>query len=293
MELLTIFTPTYNREKKLYETYMSLKNQTCTDFIWLIIDDGSTDNTEKEVRKWAKKSSFKIEYKKKKNGGKHSAYNYALQYIKTEYVYLSLDSDDILYDSKTIELILNELKKLKDEIGLITLCTDSREGKNTFVKKYEIDKLDGKSLSYAYSKNLFKAEGRMILKSEYIKEYKYPEIDKERFFTEAYIYWQMDKKVKWSSIPTCYSNYLSDGLTANTTRLFLKNPNSWYLYNELRAKMTKKKIFKVKYYIYYIAFGIMAKKKIFKKKMNYLYLVLLFPIGLLGSLYLKIKGKKK
>lgn len=289
MKLLTIFTPTYNRKKKLYDTYLSLNKQTCKDFIWLIVDDGSSDGTESIVKKWIKESDFEIIYKKKSNGGKHSAYNYALRFLKTKYVYLSLDSDDVMFDNDTIDKIIIELKSLNDEVGIITLCSSSRNGKNDFVKKYDISKLSNKSLAYAYSHNLFVAEGRMILLSDYVKQFKYPEIQNEKFFTEAYTYFQMDKVVKWTKLVTCYSQYLEDGLTANSTKLFTNNPNSWYMYNELRIRKTEILFLKLKYYIYFISFGLLSKNKLFKKGLNYSLIVLLFPISIIGIIILKCK----
>lgn len=291
MELLTIFTPTYNREKKLYDTFLSLKKQSNTNFVWLIVDDGSTDNTEKEVKKWIKNCNFSIVYKKKNNGGKHTAYNYALQFLKTKYVYLSLDSDDVIYDENTIDKIIHELESLKKKVGLITLCSNSRNGHNDFVKKYDLTKLKGKSLAYAYTHNIFHAEARMILQTDYVKQFRYPEIENERFFTEAYVYYQMNEPVKWTNIITSYSEYLEDGLTANANSLFVKNPKSWYLYNELRMRKNKSILLKLKFAVYYISFGILSNQKVLKYSMIYnMLLILLYPLGICGALYLKKKG---
>lgn len=77
MKTLTIFTPTYNRGYILGNAYESLKKQTNKDFIWLIVDDGSTDNTEDIVEKWIEENTIEIRYIKKENGGKHTAYNVA------------------------------------------------------------------------------------------------------------------------------------------------------------------------------------------------------------------------
>ena len=76
--MLTIFTPTYNRADTIQRTYLSLLKQTCMDFEWLIVDDGSTDNTELKVQEWIKESVFPIRYIKQSNGGKYRAYNRGL-----------------------------------------------------------------------------------------------------------------------------------------------------------------------------------------------------------------------
>ena len=85
LPVLTVFTPAYNRAHTLGRTYESLKNQSCKDFIWLIVDDGSSDNTAELVRSWQNEDcGFDIQYIYKKNGGMHTAHNVAYENIKTE-----------------------------------------------------------------------------------------------------------------------------------------------------------------------------------------------------------------
>ena len=83
---LTIVTPTYNRERELAELYDSLKAQTEPDFVWLIVDDGSTDGTEEKVRGWQREGVLTLRYLKKKNGGKHTCVNLAMNWVDTELV---------------------------------------------------------------------------------------------------------------------------------------------------------------------------------------------------------------
>ena len=101
-EELTIITTTYNREKEIIRLYKSLCNQTDKNFIWLIIDDGSTDNTNQQIQKFQSENKIKIEYLYKDNGGKHSALNFSSDNIKTEYV-LIVDSDDFLNQEIEVE----------------------------------------------------------------------------------------------------------------------------------------------------------------------------------------------
>ncbi len=105
--MLTIFTPTYNRAKLLNDIFNSLEKQSCFDFEWLIIDDGSSDNTESVVMNFFHSSSFPIRYIKKKNGGKHTAYNLALENARGK-LFFCLDSDDYL-PSNAVEKIKNVL----------------------------------------------------------------------------------------------------------------------------------------------------------------------------------------
>ena len=100
----TIFTPTYNREGLLISLYESLKKQTFKDFEWLIVDDGSVDNTNETVQQFIKENILNISYYYKENGGKQRAYNYALDNAKGE-LFICLDSDDE-YVSNALEIIL-------------------------------------------------------------------------------------------------------------------------------------------------------------------------------------------
>lgn len=96
MPYFTVFTPTYNRGYTLYRLYESLKSQRTIDFEWMIVDDGSTDNTCQLVEKWIREErNFSIRYIKKENGGKPRAINYGIQYAKGRFFFI-VDSDDFL-----------------------------------------------------------------------------------------------------------------------------------------------------------------------------------------------------
>ena len=108
--ILTIFTPAYNRAHTLPRTYESLCRQSCKDFIWLIVDDGSTDNTAELVRDWQSRDcGFEIRYICKENGGMHTAHNMAYANIHTE-LNTCIDSDDMLADGAVVDTVyLSEL----------------------------------------------------------------------------------------------------------------------------------------------------------------------------------------
>lgn len=110
MPIITVFTPTYNRIDLLERCYKSVCNQTYKDFIWMIIDDGSTDNTEAVVRKWQSECQIpQIEYIHKENGGLHTAYNEAIAHIQTE-LCMCIDSDDFM-PKDAIEKVLQFWKE--------------------------------------------------------------------------------------------------------------------------------------------------------------------------------------
>ena len=110
MHLLTVFTPTYNRSSLLSRAYRSLLDQQEQNFNWLIIDDGSSDDTETVVRQWIEEKRIPILYVKKPNGGKYTAMLEAKKYITGEWV-LMLDSDDELTRDAT-QVITGEISKI-------------------------------------------------------------------------------------------------------------------------------------------------------------------------------------
>ena len=122
---LTVFTPVYNRANTLERAYKSLELQTNKEFIWLIIDDGSTDNITQCIEEIKKAASFPVEYHRKENGGRHTAVNYSYNFLHTEYV-VTLDSDDELLPD-AVEKILNTWEKIPKEEYDRFWCISGRE----------------------------------------------------------------------------------------------------------------------------------------------------------------------
>lgn len=92
--MITVFTPSYNRAHTLCRVYESLKAQTYCDFEWLIVDDGSADDTKKVVEQFqSQNNSFPIRYFYQTNQGKHIATNRAVREANGEF-FITLDSDD-------------------------------------------------------------------------------------------------------------------------------------------------------------------------------------------------------
>ena len=132
---ITVYTPTFNRASTLPRVYKSLINQTEKEFVWLIIDDGSIDDTEKIVSEWMKNNIIKIQYIKKRNEGKTSALNYVYNNATTKYI-VGIDSDDELLEN-AIELILREWEiinanGLQDTIGSIRALNMNEYKKITY-----------------------------------------------------------------------------------------------------------------------------------------------------------------
>jgi len=129
MKKITVFTPTYNRAYCLGQCYESLVKQTNKDFVWLIIDDGSTDTTKTLVESWISEKKIDSIYHFQENQGMHGAHNGAYKLITTE-LNICIDSDDFMPDD-AVEKILNFWNKThKNEhiAGIIGLDAN-KEGK--------------------------------------------------------------------------------------------------------------------------------------------------------------------
>lgn len=232
MEFITILTTTYNRAQLIGNLYQSLENQSDHDFKWLIVDDGSKDNTKEIVDELQLKSSFPIEYIYKDNGGKHTALNIGIKQIQTELTII-VDSDDILLPDaiSSIRLIHDKYKE-NTSIGAYSFlkCYPNGEkviglDRNEFVASY---------IKYRISEN---RPGDMaeVFKTEVLKEFPFPEFEGERFLSEDVVWIQIGLKYLYvfinKAIYQC--EYLQGGLTDNDKPMKFASP----LGSMLRGKM--------------------------------------------------------
>lgn len=192
--LFTIFTPTYNRANTLPRVYESLLKQTFQNFEWLIIDDGSKDETQTLIQKWQADSPFPIRYLYQENQGKHIAFNRAVKEARGE-LFSPLDSDDACVPNA-----LERLKQLWDEIpdkqrftGVCVLCKD-QEGR-LVGKPFPQQKMDSDSCEMLYKYGL-KGEKWGFHRTEVLREYPFPEIKKLKFIPESIIWHAIAKKYK-------------------------------------------------------------------------------------------------
>lgn len=224
---LTIITTTYNREKLLYRCFQSLEKQTCYDFEWLIIDDGSTDNT-KEIVDLCKRQSdgrFAIQYIYKANGGKHTALNVSHEYIRGQYCFV-LDSDDILV-STGVEEIINAWKKWENhkEVGRII-----------FLKAYMNDpaqvicyvKHENRPVNTLCEKRISNTgiDCCDTFRTELFIRHRFPEFPGEKFIGEGSAWFpiELESKAVYINKAIYLCEYLSGGLTTAGRKMRLQNP---------------------------------------------------------------------
>ena len=268
---LSILTATYNRENYLGELYNSiLKNKhskTNLECEWIIIDDGSKDNTKSRVEEFINENKIEIKYHYQENSGKMSAINYAVDISEGDLI-IDCDSDDKLVEN-AFKLIEQNSKELFENENLYAIA---------FLKKDKNEKISGKefiieneptTMFELYFKYNIEGEKILLYNAKIRKQYKHELEDNENFITEARMYHKMDEKYKIICInkPIEIGEYVEDGYTKNINKIFKKCPNGYYLYfKEILAKNMKgtlrsKRIYAIKHYI---LFGYLAKKKFTK-----------------------------
>ncbi len=214
--MITIMTPTYNRAYILPKAYNSLKNQTSFEFEWIIVDDGSTDNTEEVVKTWLKEENpFKIIYKKQENGGKHRAVNKGVLLASYDY-FLILDSDDYLTDSavETIHKWIKEIDNLENFAGVSGLRGKNGNAIGGSISKEYVDVTNAERKKFGLLGD--KAE---VYKTKILKEYPFPEFVGENFLKESASWDRIAKdgyKIRWFNEIIYICDYIEDGLTKNT-----------------------------------------------------------------------------
>lgn len=241
-QVLTIFTPTYNRAYILGELYKSLQQQTSFQFEWLIVDDGSIDNTEELVGKWLLENNlFPIRYFKKENGGKHRAINFALQYVQGKYFFI-VDSDDRLVPN-AVEIICKQMEDLPTDgsVQYAGICNCRGYSPTEIMgTSFKGDYIDCTSLEREkYGITGDKAE---VFYTDIIRQYPFPEFEGEKFITECVVWDKMAADgycLRYFNVITYLCEYRDDGLTKKGLDLYYRNPKG-YGYSLRLARQYKK-----------------------------------------------------
>lgn len=227
MKTLTVFTPAYNRAHTLHRCYESLCRQSNFDFVWLIIDDGSTDNTEVLVKEWMRKeNAFEIRYHKQQNQGMHGAHNSAYRLIDTE-LNVCIDSDDCMTDD-AIEKILSFWAKNGNEnvAGIIALDA-TLEGK--LIGDQFPNDLTHTTLSGYYAKG-GKGDKKLIYRTDIIRKYpEYPLFEGEKYVGLAYKYLLCDQEYTLLTMNevVCLVEYQYDGSSATMFQQYFRYPRGF------------------------------------------------------------------
>lgn len=247
--MITIFTPTYNREHTLKKLYESLKNQTDKDFEWLIVDDGSKDNTKKLIENFQKENILEIRYFYKENGGKQRAINFALEKARGKYFFI-VDSDDFLSSDAVSIIKKYDISLPKNFGGLVFRKIPLKDtSKIDFTEKY----IDSNPLDIVFKYKILGDKGE-IFKTEILKKFPFPEIENEKFVPEGYIWNKIGLSYDFRYIDygIYYFEYLDDGYTRNFKKDLKRNPKGFNMYykNMLTYDIPLKA--KFKYFLRYL-----------------------------------------
>ena len=223
MPLITIFTPTYNRKQLIERLYQSLLTQTEKNFEWLVVNDGSTDDTEKYFSELlSKQQPFPIHYIKQKNGGKHRAINNGVKNTLGELFFI-VDSDDYLTE--------NAIEKINQWIA--TLDNSRKWAGIAGLRGFSKNKAIGQrnSALYTDAKNSERRKYNLlgdkaeIYFTNVLKKYPFPEIPGEKFISEEIVWNAMARDgyyLRWFNEIIYICNYLDGGLTKDR----FKDPNN-------------------------------------------------------------------
>lgn len=277
---ITVFTPTYNRKYILPKLYDSLCCQERKDFLWLIVDDGSTDGTEELVRQWMSDSVLDIEYHYQENRGKMAAHNEGVRLCTTE-LFVCVDSDDLLASPSVIGDTLDfwdknsSVAQLETTSGMVSYRKMVSKKQCYFPENVKLATLS------AINESGFDGETTLVYKTNILRKYPFPVVEGEKFITEDIVYDQIDLCYKMLVFPY-YSQvceYQPGGYTCNGWDVLFKNPKGYRKYYNQCIKLRRgSRSYNMRMYI---ACSLIAGDgRTFAESDFKLLLLLMFPLGL-------------
>lgn len=231
--MLSIVTATYNRELLLPRLYESLVNQECQNFEWVVVDDGSVDNTGKLFNEWIIEKKINIKFIKKNNGGKHTALNLAFKESSFEFV-LIVDSDDFLPANavKIISEKILEFNENENNLRLSGMCFSKADFNGLIIGNlHKNSPLFCNYLDYRYKYNI-SGDKVEIFKRKLLLKFPFPEYEKEKFCPEALVWNRIAQEydmVFYNDI-VYLCEYQQDGLTSRIYEIRKNSPQATLQY---------------------------------------------------------------
>lgn len=299
---ISILTATYNRANLLDKLYTSIivNNNNCTEFEtqWLIMDDGSTDNTKRIVEEYIKEGILDIKYFYQENQGKMKAINKLVKEASGDLI-IECDSDDY-FTENAFNIILKSMRECRDigNVYALVFLKNDQDGKNMGNDFYE-DNYES-TMFDLYFKEGITGEKALVFNSNIRKQFEYEVEDGEKFVTEARLQHKMDLQyvVRCFNTPIMICEYQKEGYSKNINKLFLENPCGYYNYfKEMFEQDMHRVTIKKRIYIYkhYILFATLSKQKNIIKNVkglfNKLAVLVLYIPGKIAT-KLRIKDNK-
>ena len=294
--ILTVFTPAYNRADLLTRCYESMCKQTNKNFIWMIVDDGSTDNTREISESWVKNTKdFQVIYIYKENGGLHTAYNTAIANIDTE-LCVCIDSDDFMPDN-AVELILDFWEKNGSDkyAGIVGLDFDM-DGNVIGDMLPDIKSVNLIGL-FTGKYNIVNGDRTNVVRTELYKKYAPMKVFKgEKNFNPHYMHLQISEEYDFLVLNENlrFVDYQETGMSNSMLKQYKSSPNSFAEIRKLYLSFKDTSLkFKIKHSIHLASSCILAKKTMSSIKDNpyKLLSVIALPFGFALSILIKAKTK--
>lgn len=235
--MLTVFTPTYNRGALLRRVYRSIVCQDTSELEWVIVDDGSTDDTVQIVEEMQRENKIDIVLIKKDNGGKHTAFNAALKCARGVY-FLCVDSDDFLSDDVIQKILGHEDNLQSSDCGFIAYKSDNSG--RLLSKKFDSALAKHCGMVALQRDVCITGEFALVFRTEILRRYPYPIIKGEKFIGECVVY----DKMELDGFTFCpideiiqVCEYQPDGLTSTFSSVMRQNPTGYALYFMQRIDM--------------------------------------------------------
>ncbi|KIL49349.1 beta-glycosyltransferase [Jeotgalibacillus soli] len=269
-----------------------MKRQTSKEFIWLIIDDGSTDETKLLVDKWINEKFIQIEYHWQENQGMHGAHNTAYELIETE-LNVCIDSDDYMPDN-AVEKILTFWERYGSNkvAGLIGL--DAYTDQSIIGTKFP-QQIKHSTLFDLYEKHGVTGDKKLVYRTELTRQYPYPLFTNERYVGLDYKYHMIGKQYEMLLMNEvlCCVEYLPDGSSRNMLNQYRKNPKGFAFYRKELMKLPfASSSFKFRQAIHYVSSSLLSRNWRFIKETPSKGLTLLaMPLGI--TLYFYITAKTR
>lgn len=293
---ITVFTPTYNRAHTLPALYRSLLDQiTQHPFEWLIIDDGSSDNTEELVKQWMCEERIVINYHKVKNGGKPRAINRAVDLAQSPFLFI-VDSDDYLADNTVVDFMASECQKIEDDnsfvgIGGLQGHTITQPFKQPLFCELYVDATNLERAKYGLNYDCNEA-----YKIEILKQYPFVVWEGENFTPEQIVLDDMaldGYKLRWHNRVIVISEYLDDGLTKGSWNLIKKNPMGYAMLYDHKLKYHHNIKDRINDVVQMIAQSILGKNPLYFTQSNApLLACICYPLGICIALRRVLQYKK-
>ena len=293
--ILTVFTPAYNRADLLTRCYESMCKQTNKNFLWMIVDDGSTDNTREISESWVQNTKdFQVIYIYKENGGLHTAYNTDIANIDTE-LCVCIDSDDFMPDN-AVGLILDFWKKNgSDQYAGIVGLDFNMDGNVIGDMLPDIKSVNLIGL-FTGKYNIVNGDRTNVVRTELYKKYAPMKVFKgEKNFNPHYMHLQISEEYDFLVLNENlrFVDYQETGMSNSMLKQYRSSPNSFAEIRKLYLSFKDTSFkFKIKHSIHLASSCILAKKTMSSVKDNpyKLLSVIALPFGFALSLIVRCKG---